>query len=97
MINLPLWIVPPQATTTELSSYGVRTVDVLADEELFVPGYEYHFVDEEQDPPVLHSQIPAGFVGEQCDSESGRADASPWLDRLPVVRRFRREVLGRRG
>ena len=28
-----VWIVPPQATTTELSSYGVRTTDVLADEK----------------------------------------------------------------
>ena len=57
------WIVPPQATTTELSSYGVRTIDVVADEDLFVPGYEYHYVDTDEDPPVLVSQIPAGFVG----------------------------------
>ena len=37
-----VWIVPPQATSAELSSYGVRTVDVTVDEDLCVPGYEYH-------------------------------------------------------
>ena len=28
-------------------------------------------------------------------AETSRADASPWLEGLPVIRRFRREVLGR--
>ena len=37
-----VWIIPPQTTTTELSSFGVRVIDVKADEDLFVPGYEYH-------------------------------------------------------
>jgi hypothetical protein len=91
-----VWIVPPQATTAEISSYGVRTVDVEVDEDLCVPGYEYHFVDEWQDPPVLVSQIPEGFVGEPSELDGSRADASAWLDRLPVVREFRRKVLGRR-
>jgi len=92
------WIVPPQATTTELSSYGVRVVDVKADEDLFVPGYEYHYVDDERDPPELVSQIPQGFAGAQTDFDPTRADASAWLDRLPVVREFRRRVLnGKRG
>ena len=48
------WIIPPQATTTELSTYGVRTVDVEADEDVFVPGFEYHFMDGDH----LHTQIP---------------------------------------
>ncbi|HET8934252.1 MAG TPA: hypothetical protein VFN67_12455, partial [Polyangiales bacterium] len=58
------WIVPPQAMTTELSSFGVRTIDVRIDDNLCVPGYEYHYcVDETADPPEMHSQIPEGFVG----------------------------------
>jgi len=92
-----VWIVPPQATTTELSSYGVRTIDVAIDEDLCVPGYEYHYLDETVDPPVPHSQIPTGFVGRQNAHDPDRSDASPWLDRLPVIQAFRREVLGRRA
>lgn len=90
------WIIPPQALTTELSSYGVRTVDVRADDDLFVPGLEYHFLDDGWDPPELYSQIPAGFAGAQSPVDDARADASPWLDRLPVIQEFRRKLL-RRG
>ena len=90
-----VWIVPPQALTTELSTYGVRTVDVRADDDLFVPGYEYHFRDDSVDPPWEVSQIPSGFVGPQSPVDEGRADASPWLDRLPVIEEFRRKVLKR--
>ena len=89
-----VWIIPPQALTTELSSYGVRTIDVRADDDLFMPGYEYHFVDDEQDPPVFYSQIPEGFAGPASEHDDARADASPWLDRLPVVEAFREQVLG---
>ena len=88
-----VWIIPPQATTTELSSYGVRTVDVVADEDLFVPGYEYHYLDDEQEPPVVFSQIPDGHAGATHPRDDTRADASRWLDRLPVIREFRRKVL----
>jgi hypothetical protein len=84
-----VWIVPPQATTTQLSSYGVRTVDVVVDEDLCVPGYEYHHGDGD-------SQIPPGFAGPPSPRDPSRADASPWLDRLPVIQAFRREVLGAR-
>jgi hypothetical protein len=86
------WVVPPQALTTELSSYGVRTVDVEAAEELCVPGYEYHYLDDSQDPPQLYSQIPAGFAGAISTVDPARADASPWLDRLPVIEQFRRAI-----
>ena len=89
-----VWVNPPQALTTELSTYGVRTVDVLADEDLFVPGYEYHYVDETEDPPELHTQIPAGFAGDPAGEDPQRADASAWIEELPVVREFRRRVLG---
>jgi hypothetical protein len=87
-----VWIIPPQALTTELSSYGVRTIDVEADEDLFVPGYEYHFVDETVSPPRLHSQIPEGFAGAASRVDPSRADASAWLEGLPVIREFRRRL-----
>lgn len=88
------WIIPAQTTTTQLSSYGVRTVDVPADEDVFLPGYEYHYLDDEGE---LFSQIPAGFAGAPSPTDDTRADASAWLDRLPVIREFRRKVLGQRG
>lgn len=90
-----LWVNPPQALTTEIMSYGVRTVDVLADEELFVPGYEFHYLDDTVEPPELHSQIPPGFVGAPSEIDPHRADATPWTAALPVVREFRRRVLPR--
>lgn len=88
-----VWIIPAQATTTQLSSYGVRTVDVLADEDLFLPGYEYH---GGENGGGGDNQIPEGFAGEISEFDPSRADTSPWLDRLPVIREFRRRVLGRR-
>ena len=88
-----VWIIPPQATTTELSTYGVRTIDVVADEDLFVPGYEYHYFDETADESEHFSQIPEGFAGELSEHDNDRADASAWLDPIPVIREFRRKVL----
>lgn len=87
-----VWMVPPQTLTTELSSFGVRTIDVNAPDDLFVPGYEYHFIDDAEDPPELYSQIPAGFVGEISDVDPARADASPWLERIPVLQDFRKAI-----
>jgi len=89
------WIASCQPTTTEIMSYGVRTLDVAVDDDLLLPGYEYHYLDESEDPPALHSQIPPGFAGAVSDVDPSRADASPWLDRVPVIREFRRKVLGR--
>jgi hypothetical protein len=89
-----VWICAPQATSPEITSYGVRAVDVLADEGLSLPGYEYHFLDNSVDPPEWVSQIPAGYAGEPSPVDDSRCDASPWIDQLPVVQRFRREVLG---
>ncbi len=90
---LQVWIIPPQATTTELSSFGVRTVDVVVDDDLCCPGYEYHFLDDTVDPPVFYSQIPEGYAGAVGPNDDSRADASPWLDRLQVIQEFRRQVL----
>jgi len=82
-----VWIGPPQLLTTELSSYGVRTHDVRADEDAFLPGFEYHDAEA--------SQIPAGFAGAPHPEHPERADVSAWLEALPVIRAFRAEVLGR--
>ena len=90
-----VWIIPPQALSTEITSYGVRAIDVHAAEELCVPGFEYCFVDTTTDPPVLHTQIPEGFAGEPSDQDPSRLDASAWIERLPVVREFRRQLLTR--
>jgi len=90
---LQVWIIPPQATTTELSSFGVRTIDVIVDDDMCVPGYEYHYLDDTVDPPVFYSQIPKGFAGPAGPHDPSRADASPWLDRMPVIQEFRRKVL----
>ena len=91
-----VWIVPPQATTTELSSYGVRTIDVEADDNLFIPGYEYHHFEDTPSGLELYSQIPNGFAGEECPLDDAKADASPWLNKIPIVRKFRHEVLGQK-
>ena len=88
-----VWIVPPQTTAANLTSYGVRAIDVIADEHLCIPGYEYHFLDDSEDPAVLVSQIPEGFAGAASEFDPSRADASPWLERLPVIREFRRKIL----
>ncbi len=88
-----VWIIPPQTTAANLTSYGVRAIDVIADEDLCIPGYEYHFLDDSEDPPVFVSQIPEGYAGAASEFDPSRADASPWLDRIPVIREFRRKIL----
>lgn len=93
-----VWIIPPQATSDEITSYGVRAIDVVHDDDLCVPGYEYHFAEESEHSPELEwvTQIPDGFAGPPSPLDPSRCDASPWIDRLPIVKRFRREVLGRK-
>lgn len=86
------WIVPPQTLETDLSTFGLRLTDVNADEDLFVPGYEYHYWEDETDPPTLVSQIPESYVGAQAPFDETRADASAWLDALPVIREFRNRI-----
>ncbi|MGD8861931.1 MAG: hypothetical protein PVI30_18110 [Myxococcales bacterium] len=87
------WIIPPQALTTELSTYGVRTIHVEVDDLLCVPAFEYHFLEYSDDPESLHTQIPPGFAGAACPQDPDRADASAWLEQLPVIREFRRKLL----
>jgi len=88
-----VWIIPPQTLTTELSSFGLRTVDVIADDDLFIPGYEYHYYEDTPDGQRLHSQIPPGFVGDICPSHEDKADASPWLEQISIIKQFRRKLL----
>lgn len=87
-----VWIAPPQTCETNLSSYGVRLITVRADDDLFVPGYEYHYFDPEVDPDEHFSQIPEGFAGEASEYNNDRADASAWLDKIPMIKEFRRKV-----
>ena len=68
---------------------------MIADDDLFIPGYEYHYIEENGGEPELYSQIPPGFAGAACAHDDAKADASPWLDQIPVIRRFRRQVLRR--
>ncbi|MFI5317518.1 MAG: hypothetical protein ACHQ6T_17590 [Myxococcota bacterium] len=89
-----VWIGYPQPLTTELSRFGVRTIDVSVPDDLVVPAMEYHYL-EFDDPPVWMSQIPPGFAGPVSPVDAWRADASAWLDRLPVIAEFRRRVLNR--
>jgi hypothetical protein len=90
------WIVPPQTLSTRISSYGLRLDDVVAPDELCVPGFEYCYLDTTLRPPRLHSQIPDGFAGEPSALDPARRDASAWLERLPPIREFRARVLARR-
>ncbi len=86
------WIIPPQPLDDLLISYGVRAVDANAAEDLCVPGYEFHYLEDPDDPESLHSQIPKGFVGASSEIDPDRADASPWIERLPVMQQFRRAL-----
>ena len=90
-----VWMNPPQAMTTELTPFGIRSIHVRAVDEAFIPGYEFHYLDATVDPPELHSQIPEGFAGEPSDVDPDRADASPWNDQLTMIKAFRKRVLGR--
>ena len=84
-------MLPPQATTVELSSYGVRTIDVQADDDMFIPGWEYHHYEETKNGVELYSQIPPGFAGEVCPLDDAKADAGPWLDKIPIIKPFRKQ------
>ena len=86
-----VWVLPPQATTVELSSYGVRTIDVQADDDMFIPGWEYHHYEETKNGVELYSQIPPGFAGEVCPLDDAKADAGPWLDKIPIIKQFRKQ------
>lgn len=84
-----VWILPPQTLTQSLFSYGLRPIDVPCDENLCLPGFEFHYAG--------HSQIPAGFAGEPSATDPSRADTSPWNESMPVIREFRRRFGVKRG
>jgi len=83
------WIGACQPTTADLSSYGVRSIDAWVDEELLIPGYEYHLPDALGHVPDVTRQVPAGFEGAPSSIDPNRVDTSAWLDRVPVIRAFR--------
>lgn len=85
-----VWIVNPQPFTTQVSSFGLRTVDAIVDEDLLIPGYEFYDNDRSGE---VDDQIPPGFAGDVCPVDPDRADASPWNELLPVIRKFRQIVL----
>jgi len=85
-----VWIVNPQALTTELSTYGLRSVDVITDEDFCIPRYEFF---DNEGTGEIDSQIPAGFAGDPCPVDPDRTDASPWNEKMPVVKAFRRAIL----
>ena len=85
-----VWMYPIQALTTELSSFGVRTIDVVADDDLFLPGYEYHHMEKTENGMELYSQIPKGYAGEVCPVDEDKADASPWLNEISLIKQFRK-------
>lgn len=93
-----VWMIPPQALTTELSNYGVRSIDVEVDDDAYIPGYEYHFFehDLESGQPQLQSQIPDGYARQLSPLDTTRADASAWLDQIPLIQEFR-QFLARRS
>ena len=90
-----VWLNPPQALSRELTTFGLRALHVRADDDVFLPGFEYHFVDHTLDPPELHTQIPTGYAGEPSEVDPERADASAWIEALPIVKEFRRRLLPR--
>lgn len=83
-----VWIVNPQPFTVEISSYGLRTVDAIVDDDLLIPGYEFF---DNAGTGELDDQIPPGFAGDVCPVDPDRADASPWNEKLPVIQAFRRK------
>jgi len=89
-----VWLVHPQTLTVELSSYGLRTIDVFADEHMAIPGYEFF---DNAGSGEVDDQIPSGFAGPISPFDPDRADASPWNERMPVIRAFRRSKLFQRA
>ena len=80
------WMIPPQALNTDITSFAVRSTDVNFDEEAYVPGFEYHF----EEAGELHSQIPEGYVGALSEIDDSRADASAWLNQIPLLQELRK-------
>lgn len=89
-----VFVNPPQSLSRDLTSFGVRSQHVWVDDEAFIPGYEFHYLEEATDPPHWVTQIPAGFAGAPHADDASRADVSAWNEALPVIREFRRCILG---
>ena len=86
------WIIHPQPLDNLLISYGVRAVDANIDDDLGIPGFEFHYLEHENEPDSLYSQIPKGFVGPASEADPDRASASPWIEKLSVMKDFRKHL-----
>ena len=86
------WIIPPQPLDNLIISYGVRAVDAEIDDNLCIPGFEFHYLEFDDEPDSLYSQIPKGFVGPASEADPDRASASPWIEELPVMKKFRKHM-----
>jgi hypothetical protein len=86
------WVGACQPTTTDLTSYGVRSIDAWVEEDLLMPGYEYHLADERGKVAEVTRQVPANFVGTPSPVDPNRVDTSAWLEQVPVLRSFRRAL-----
>jgi hypothetical protein len=83
MVDVYLTPVDPSVDNEVQALTGSGAHDVLRD----------HYFDETADASEHFSQIPEGFAGELSEHDNDRADASAWLDPIPVIREFRRKVL----
>ena len=63
-----------------LDDPNLRIIDCT----VYLPNY----FDETADESEHFSQIPEGFAGELSEHDNDRADASAWLDPIPVIREF---------
>ncbi|MCP4080375.1 MAG: hypothetical protein GY819_17385 [Planctomycetaceae bacterium] len=70
---------------------GVPLGDSLAN---LCSRYRSRYCDSTATGEELYSQIPQGLAGEICPFDDQKADASAWLDKLPVIVDFRRRLLG---
>jgi len=90
--KIQAWIIPPQPLDNLIISYGVRAVDADVDEDLCIPGFEFHYYEFEDDAESLYSQIPKGFVGPPSEADPDRASASPWIEKLSIMIEFRKHL-----
>ncbi len=89
-----VWANPPQAMTRQLTSYGVRPIDVNFDGDAFLSGVDYYEEDETNGQPTVFTQIPQGYVGRINPVLENLAETSKWNNRLPHIEEFKKRVLG---
>ncbi|MBN3041300.1 MAG: hypothetical protein JW867_09225, partial [Candidatus Omnitrophica bacterium] len=89
------WVNPPQAAAGELTSYGVRPIDVNFDDNAFLSGLDYYEEPDPENSVAGFSQIPQGYAGKTNDILENLSDTSKWNDKLPHIRVFKRKFINR--